>query len=554
MGVKDHPVVLNVPNKLVYSAHDYPNSVYPQPWFQAANYPANLPSLFTQMWGYIYQQNIAPVWVGEFGTKLTDPKDAAWLKTLTAYMGGDFNNDGTSDLAAGSKGISWTYWSWNPNSGDTGGILADDWTTVNTAKLTYLQPIEQPIGSTGGGSSAANFLVTLSAPATQTITVDYHTVAGTATSADFTPSSGTLTFAAGQQSQTISVPITADTLTEANEQFTVVLTNAQGATLATATGTATIVDSTTASPPPSTTPPSSDPTPTPPPSDPNPTPPVAGSVHGQFTTTNSWNGGFQGNIAVTNDGSAVTAWQIEVDMPYQITSVWNAVIISQTTNGYIVGNASWDGALGQGASTSFGFTANGALNATSIQIHGVSAGAAAGLASGSTSNLTAGISVSDTAANVTANLAGLQHLAAASKLTSITLTDASTPKLTLSGAQLSTDAQALGKIVSVYAPIVTGTAADLTGDTVANFKVAGSALDVTNLNFANLTANFTENATATAGTLSLSDGVHAATVTLLGQYAAAGFSGSAASAGFVTASDGAQGTNIAFQAALAASH
>ena len=76
MGVKDRPVALNVPNKSVYSAHDYPNSVYPQPWFQAANYPANLPALFTQMWGYIYQQNIAPVSVGEFGTKLVDPKDA----------------------------------------------------------------------------------------------------------------------------------------------------------------------------------------------------------------------------------------------------------------------------------------------------------------------------------------------------------------------------------------------------------------------------------------------------------------------------------------------
>jgi aryl-phospho-beta-D-glucosidase BglC (GH1 family) len=137
MGVKDHPVALNVPNKLVYSAHDYPNSVYPQPWFQAANYPANLPALFTQMWGYIYQQNIAPVWVGEFGTKLVDPKDAPWLKALTAYMGGDFNNNGTSDLAPGNKGISWTYWSWNPNSGDTGGILADDWTTVNTASQCH---------------------------------------------------------------------------------------------------------------------------------------------------------------------------------------------------------------------------------------------------------------------------------------------------------------------------------------------------------------------------------------------------------------------------------
>jgi chitinase len=547
MGVKDHPVVLNEPNKLVYSAHDYPNSVYPQPWFQAANYPANLPALFTQMWGYIYQQNIAPVWVGEFGTKLVDPKDAPWLQALTNYLGGDFNNDGTSDLAPGNKGISWTYWSWNPNSGDTGGILADDWTTVNTAKLTYLQPIEEPIGSSNsGGSSAANFLVTLSAPASQTITVDYHTVAGTATTADFTPSSGTLTFAPGQQSETISVPITADTLTEPNEQFTVVLTNAQGATLATATGTATIVDSATPSPSPT-------PTPSPAPT-PAPSPSPSADLQGQFSATNTWNGGFQGNVTVTNGGSAVTAWQIEVDMPYEITNIWNAQIISQTASGYVIGNASWDGSLAQGASTSFGFTANGALNNTSIQIHGVTAAAATALSSGSNSNLTTGISVSDTAANVAANLAGLQSLAAAGDLTSITLTDASTPKLALTAAQVSADATALGKISSLYAPSITGTAADFSNDTVANFNVAGSALDVTNMNFAKLTATFAENANATAGTLSLSDGVNAATVTLLGQYAAAGFSGSAASAGFVASSDGAQGTNVTFNSALATPH
>ena len=74
------------------------------------------------------------------------------------------------------------------------------------------------------------------------------------------------------------------------------------------------------------------------------------------------------------------------------------------------------------------------------------------------------------------------------------------------------------------------------------------------MNFAKLTANFTENANATAGTLSLSDGANAASISVLGQYAAAGFSGSAASAGFVTSSDGAQGTNVAFNAALATPH
>lgn len=30
------------------------------------------------------------------------------------------------------------YWSWNPNSGDTGGILNDDWTTVRQDKVNLL--------------------------------------------------------------------------------------------------------------------------------------------------------------------------------------------------------------------------------------------------------------------------------------------------------------------------------------------------------------------------------------------------------------------------------
>ena len=132
------------------------------------------------MWGYIYQQNIAPVWVGEFGTKLSDPKDAPWLQALTAYLGGDFDNDGKSDLAPGEKGISWTYWSWNPNSGDTGGILADDWQTVNQAKLAYLSADRIAVRERRRRQPRV-FAVTLSQPATQPITVDFHTVAGSAT-------------------------------------------------------------------------------------------------------------------------------------------------------------------------------------------------------------------------------------------------------------------------------------------------------------------------------------------------------------------------------------
>ena len=45
-----------------------------------------------------------------------------------------------SYLGTGVNGMSFTYWSWNPNSGDTGGIAHDDWTTVNQAKQSILPP------------------------------------------------------------------------------------------------------------------------------------------------------------------------------------------------------------------------------------------------------------------------------------------------------------------------------------------------------------------------------------------------------------------------------
>ncbi|HEX7734346.1 MAG TPA: cellulase family glycosylhydrolase [Ktedonobacteraceae bacterium] len=135
-GVAQYPVQLNVANRLVYSAHDYPLDVATQSWFSASNYPNNLPGIWDKFWGYIAKQSIAPVWLGEFGTLLDDTSDQQWFSTITTYLG------------KGASGLNWTYWSWNPNSGDTGGILQDDWTTVNTAKQAYLTPIEFALGST----------------------------------------------------------------------------------------------------------------------------------------------------------------------------------------------------------------------------------------------------------------------------------------------------------------------------------------------------------------------------------------------------------------------
>jgi endoglucanase len=153
-GAATYPVQLNVPNRLVYSAHDYPSSVYPQTWFSDPNYPNNLPSVWDTHWGYLYKNNVAPVWLGEFGTKLQSTSDQQWLSTLVNYLG------------KGASGMNWTFWCWNPNSGDTGGILNDDWTTVNQAKQNYLNPIEFQLDS---GSSSSTPTATPAPGSTPTV-------------------------------------------------------------------------------------------------------------------------------------------------------------------------------------------------------------------------------------------------------------------------------------------------------------------------------------------------------------------------------------------------
>jgi hypothetical protein len=52
----------------------------------------------------------------------------------------------------GADSFSWTFWSWNPNSGDTGGNRKDDWMTVDTVKDACLMSVKAPgFGGGGGG-------------------------------------------------------------------------------------------------------------------------------------------------------------------------------------------------------------------------------------------------------------------------------------------------------------------------------------------------------------------------------------------------------------------
>jgi Ca2+-binding RTX toxin-like protein len=94
------------------------------------------------------------------------------------------------------------------------------------------------------------------------------------------------------------------------------------------------------------------------------------------------------------------------------------------------------------------------------------------------------------------------------------------------------------------------TATHINGDTIVDFDKLGNVLDLTDMNPTTLVGTLTVNAAGTSGTLSLTDGTHSASLQLLSQFAAAGFSGSLAAAGFSVVSDGAGGTDITHQASF----
>jgi large repetitive protein len=98
------------------------------------------------------------------------------------------------------------------------------------------------------GTTPFQFTVSLTAPATSSVSVQYATASGTATSStnggkqDYQPTAGTLTFAPGQTSRTVTVNVIGDTRSEGNETFFLNLSNATNATIGDAQGLATILD------------------------------------------------------------------------------------------------------------------------------------------------------------------------------------------------------------------------------------------------------------------------------------------------------------------------
>jgi endoglucanase len=133
-GVRRFPVRLNRPHKVVYSPHEYGPGVFKQKWFQSPSFPDNLRDRWEKGFFYIVRENIAPVLIGEFGGKKVDgdSQEGQWQNLLVDFIQ--------------QNQLSYAYWSWNPNSRDTGGILQDDWKTVQPAKQAMLNRTLPAIG------------------------------------------------------------------------------------------------------------------------------------------------------------------------------------------------------------------------------------------------------------------------------------------------------------------------------------------------------------------------------------------------------------------------
>ena len=119
---------------------------------------------------------------------------------------------------------------------EEGAICTADGRSVsNTSTMTVGGPVRIRIEGARakeGKDESLDFAVTLNRAAAHTVSVDYATEDDTATAgSDYTATSGTLTFAAGETAKTVSVPVLDDAVDEGKEVMRLLLSNPKGAYL-----------------------------------------------------------------------------------------------------------------------------------------------------------------------------------------------------------------------------------------------------------------------------------------------------------------------------------
>lgn len=150
-GVADYPIDLGkYRNKLVYSPHDYGPTVYQQPWFKSGyDYNSLYKDCWHENWLYIHEDGTAPLLIGEWGGFMREP-NLTWMTHMRSLIK--------------NYHLHHTFWCFNANSGDTGGLVLDDFKTWDEEKYNFVKEVlwqengkfvgldhQIPLGPSGNG-------------------------------------------------------------------------------------------------------------------------------------------------------------------------------------------------------------------------------------------------------------------------------------------------------------------------------------------------------------------------------------------------------------------
>jgi hypothetical protein len=132
-------------------------------------------------------------------------------------------------------------------SNETNAGVADgsgQGTITNDDQVPDISIDDQALTEGNVGTSTLTFNVTLSNPSDQTVTVDYTTNDGTATTADgdYDAATNSMTFDPGQTAKTVDVTVNGDLTHESDETFTVDLSSPSNGNVLAGSGTGTILD------------------------------------------------------------------------------------------------------------------------------------------------------------------------------------------------------------------------------------------------------------------------------------------------------------------------
>lgn len=137
-GVRDCPVDIGEYTKqIVYSPHDYGPEVFKQEWFylndpdKTFSRETLLDDYWYDTWAYLVEENMYPLLMGEWGGWVDDEHDKTgenrhWLQEIRDYMI--------------DKHIHHTFWCFNENSSDTGGLVYDNFGKWDDVKYEFVKP------------------------------------------------------------------------------------------------------------------------------------------------------------------------------------------------------------------------------------------------------------------------------------------------------------------------------------------------------------------------------------------------------------------------------